>query len=137
MLLSQDDVLTPPGAKDEPFYIYVWVRRDIPLVQQIIQVGHACYDAGYSKGWDNYADVMNGAMLGYRSPHMCLLQVPDQEALITVSNHLKFIGITYDMFCESDNNMGFSAICTEPIKGEVRNAFRLYELWQEDSVNLP
>lgn len=112
----------------EPYFIYVWVRTDIPLAQQLVQVGHACYDAGVVQGHLVTLDTSEDTLP--ESPHMCLLQVPSQDALKEVATHLMSSDIQFQAFFEPDNDMGFSAICTEPIKGDKRKALRGYKLWE-------
>lgn len=50
-------------------YNYVFVRKDIPLADQLVQVGHVCLEAGSSFG------PASG------TPFMVLLEVKDSEHL--------------------------------------------------------
>lgn len=53
-------------------YVYAFVRRDIPLGYQMVQVGHALYKAGQ----DHAPDI---------HPHFVLCAVDNQEQLTKLS----------------------------------------------------
>lgn len=106
--------------KRETHYIYAFVRKDIPLANQIVQVGHACHEAG--------------TKYGKKKPHLVLLEVRDEHDLMGVSNHAKKHGIKFEIFHEpdliEDRVGGYTAMCTEPIKGKRREAFKDCVLWK-------
>lgn len=96
-------------------YAYVLVRKDIPIADQIVQVGHACLEAG--RKFPYFDDT-----------HMAVLEVADRERLIQALERLDLIGVRYALFDEPDDNMGFTAACTEstPPRPELRR----YQLWK-------
>ena len=103
-------------------YIYVLVRKDLPLADQMVQMGHACFDAGTKHG-----------SLG---AWMCLLQVEDEESIIYWNEYLKKNKIKHSCFYEPDpiidgdtEQMGYTAICTKPIHGKTRELFKDCVLW--------
>jgi hypothetical protein len=103
-------------------YIYVLVRKDLPLADQMVQVGHACFESG-----------MN---FGQEGTHLILLQVENQKELNEFSETIKEHRIKYSMFFEPDpiidgdtEPMGNTAICTEPISGSKREIFKNCSLW--------
>ena len=111
----------------QPQYIYVMVRKDLPIWDQIIQVGHACFDAGsaYHKLWKP-------------ATYLILFQVENQKELCDWSNVLKEYGIEYKMFNEpdpalevGDQPMGFTALCTQPLRGKIREIFKDCVMWVE------
>lgn len=99
-------------------YLYTFIREDISPAQQIVQIGHAAYEAG----------------LRFKAPqnetYLILLAAKDESELKEISMRLEGRGIDHHMFYEPDNAMGFSAICTQPVydKGD-RNFFKKYRLY--------
>lgn len=104
-------------------YIYVFIRTDIPIADQMVQVGHACQQSG--------------ALFGCpENCHLVLLQVPDVWQLLSVENLCDTQKIKYTTFFEIDSveeggqSMGKTAVCTEPIEElTTRNHFMKFELW--------
>lgn len=92
-------------------YIYTFIRSDIPFEQQIVQIGHACYEAG-----KRFKDD-----LGISS--LVLLSVTGKDELADVSYRLDLSSIDHYMFFEPDNGMGYSAICTRPITDKKERSF--------------
>jgi hypothetical protein len=103
-----------PGA--EILHTYVFVRTDMPVASQAVQVGHACLEAGAQFG-RSAADA-----------HLVLLGVPSEAALRDALARLDVEGISYALFFEPDEGLGFTAACTEPLAGEGRRFFRRYRL---------
>lgn len=95
-------------------FSYVFVRRDLTVAQQIIQSNHATYEAARM------------APEGEPTPHICLFEVANERELISVTNELEKLFVTYSVFYEHDHDMGFSALATAPIRGEARQAFANY-----------
>lgn len=99
-------------------YIYTFIREDISPVQKIVQLGHACHEAGKRTVDPNISSLI-------------LLSARDQEDLEHIAMKLDGKGIGFYMFHEPDNNMGFSAICTEPINdSNLRNFFSKWKLFR-------
>ncbi len=100
-------------------YIYTFVREDISPEQKIVQIGHACHEAGKRTSYDKNISSL------------ILLSARDQEDLVDIAMKLDGKGIEFYMFHEPDNNMGFSAICTQPINDpNLRNFFRKWNLFR-------
>lgn len=100
-------------------YIYTFIREDISPEQKIVQIGHACHEAGKRASTDR--DISS----------LILLSSRDQEDLERIAMKLDSRGIKFYMFHEPDNNMGFSAICTEPIyDSAIRSFFRKWDLFR-------
>lgn len=98
-------------------YCYVFIRTDIPLADQGVQIGHATLEAGkFFKHPDN--------------THMIVLQLPGQEELNEAGDKLMMRDIEFVKFFEPDDEMGHTAIATEPVYGSKRKLFQKYELWQ-------
>ena len=107
---------------NQPQYIYVLVRKDLPLADQVVQVGHACYDAGHF--W------------GKKGVHLILLQVENEKELMKWVDSLNIVHIKHTTFYEpdpaeeiNDQPMGCTALCTEPLHGKRREIFADCVLW--------
>ena len=99
-------------------YIYTFVRQDLSPEQRIVQIGHACYEAG-KKFQDD---------LGVSS--LILLSVENEDELTDIAFKLDMRGIEYYMFYETDIN-SYTAICTCPIiENKERNFFSKWELFK-------
>lgn len=99
-------------------YIYCFIRKDLPIVQQIIQVGHACHEAGMQEGLRN-------------TPNIVLFEVQDHKELLKVSDYLFFNNIHFEKFIEPDINSESTAICTEIIRNSsMREIFKDFTLYK-------
>lgn len=99
-------------------YIYVIVRRDIPLADQIVQVGHACFEGG-----------LTFSFLG-DSCNLVLAEAQNQEELCRIQAKINSLGIKNVIFWEEDESMGYTAICTEPIEDKNRGKLRGLAMWR-------
>lgn len=95
----------------------MFIRRDIPLPDQIVQTGHACLEAGRAFEWNDHT-------------HMVLLSLKDEDHLGETLDRLESHQVRYRAFYEPDNGLGYTSICTEPINGEGRFLFKKYDLWR-------
>ena len=112
-------------------YFYVWVRKDIPQVQHIIQASHAVYEMG-----------VHQQPLDEEGPWLVLLQVENETELLKVAFYLrKHIPDQFKTFWEpdpiwgsnTDEAMGFSAIATFPFEDEdIKSLFSGYKLYRTD-----
>ena len=100
------------------FYVYVLVRQDLPLSDQLVQIAHACLAAGYS--YSLPAEV----------PNLVLLAVPGEKHLHIFLGSLDAAGIRYVLFHEPDDCLGDTAACTEPLTARYRETFQRLSLWQ-------
>lgn len=111
--------------------MYVFVREDIPIADQIVQVGHACIDAGRD----------------FKHPEntrMVLLSVVDERRLLKVQSLLDQNHINYRIYYEPDDDMRYTALATRTIRGHERDLFSKYKLWSfhheketKDTADLP
>lgn len=111
--------------KKETKYIYVVVRKDIPVEDQMVQVGHACFDAGKK--------------FGLKGVHLVLLEVENVFDLHSLWDDMENAKIQYCQFWEDNlvtdylgfkHEMGYTAFCTQPISGKKRQIFANYPLWK-------
>lgn len=101
-------------------YIYTFVREDLPFAQRIVQIGHACHEAGKRSPDLNHTSSL------------VLLSAKNEEDLKDIANQIDFRGINFYMFYEPDfGPMGYTALCTEPVTDRARqNFFRRWKLYR-------
>lgn len=94
------------------------MRVDIPLADQIVQVGHACMEAGFR----------------FRRPDqttkLVVLALPSEIQLLASVEELRLHGIRLFVFEEPDDQMGFTAACTEPLASVYKREFRNFPIWK-------
>lgn len=125
----------PNRLQAEKSRIYVFVRTDITLPQQGVQLGHAAAEAG---------------ALFYRPPEhgvasLILLQLKDEAALLEAQAHLSAQAIPFATFCEPDQDatrsdgipVGLSAIGTAPVSPRQWSLFRKWRLWNGAKQGVP
>lgn len=105
-----EDAVTP--------YIYVAVRSDLAPAQQLVQAAHATHESGSQFGCPEHC-------------HMVVFSVIGTEGLKKFCEVCGNAGIQYSLFYEPDDNMGYTAACTEPVAGSVRSNFRRFQLFVE------
>lgn len=98
--------------------IYTFIRRNIPIQQQLVQAAHSAAQAG--------AEFLNPKHI----PSLIMLDANDQCHLLEVAQYLCKNGIKFHMFFEPDNQMGYSSITTEPVTLEQRQIFSQFKLWR-------
>jgi hypothetical protein len=108
-------------ARDEGAhpYVYVLVRLDIPLHQQLIQASHAAFEAGLR--WHSPDDEVAS---------LIVLGVRDKAALLRAARKLTAKGVDHHVFFEPDFDMGESALATRPLVAEARRPLAGYPLWK-------
>lgn len=94
------------------------VRTDIPLADQIVQVGHACLEAGFKFQAPN------------ETIHLVVVGIASEAHLLAALERIDLQGIQFVLFHEPDNGIGFSASCTEPLREIYRREFRDFPLWK-------
>ena len=94
------------------------VRTDIPLTDQIVQVGHACLEAGFK--FRKPSEIVNLVVVGIES----------KIHLLTTLERMSLSGVQFVLFREPDDQMGFTAACTKPLTIAYRREFRNFPLWK-------
>ena len=82
-----------------------------------MQVGHSCLEAG--RRFEQADD----------ESHLVVLAVPNQTALYEASLRCTAANIRHVLFYKPDDDMRHTALCTEPIAGAARAAFKKFRLW--------
>lgn len=117
--LSLVPTATPVTPLEAKRTLYVLVRKDIALEQQIVQATHAGVEAGRSFYLPQH---------GIAS--VILLAVPDMQALHAAQALLHAKGVKTELFHEPDFGMGDSALATEPLLEEQRKLLSSWPLWR-------
>ena len=91
----------------------MFVCTDIPLADQIVQVGHACLEAGHA--FDQPVEPC----------HLVLLAVPCQPSLCSAVAWAEAAGVRCKLFFEPDDE-------TEPVEPQRRRPLRRFPLWECD-----
>lgn len=99
-------------------YVYLVLRSDLPIEQQIVQAAHSAHQAGRL----------------YPAPidtHLILLEAKHESQLQKISNDLTDLNIQHHMFHEPDYDTGYTSITTEPITDRaLRKYFSRYSLYR-------
>jgi hypothetical protein len=96
-------------------YIYLFIREDLSIPQQIIQTAHAVDEL--NKNITPNEEIDN----------MVLFAVKGERSLENISKQLVKENISYSMFYEPDIDQ-YTSIATEPIYGEQREFFKQFKL---------
>lgn len=100
--------------------MYVFVRTDMPLANQLVQVGHTCLEAG-----------ARFEQLG-KPCSIVLLAITCEVHLMRAVETIEQQSVRMFTFHEPDFPPGCTAACTEPVTCEKRRLFRKFRLWSAD-----
>ena len=98
-------------------YTYCFIRKDLPLAQQIIQAAHATQE------------ITKRLEHPEQTCHFILLEATDESQLSDIKMKLNDTGIAHELFYEPDVDE-HTAITTEPIYGKDRNFFRKFKFYK-------
>lgn len=98
--------------------LYVLIRQDISIEQQLVQSAHAAAESGrrFYKPEHGIASLI-------------VLAAPDRYALYAARDRLLSHDIQSELFFEPDFGMGHSALATEPLPIAMRRHLRRWPLW--------
>lgn len=101
-------------------YIYTFIREDIPHEQKIVQLGHACHEAGKLLPYIEHKQISS----------LILLSAENEDHLKDIADRIDCAGIDFSIFFEPDIN-AYTAICTRPIvSAKERAFFRRWDLYR-------
>jgi hypothetical protein len=95
-------------------YIYLFVRKDLSVPQQVIQTVHAAQLTGWACG---NLQVPNAVLVGAQS----------EDDLLTIREYLIDHDVPHEMFYEPDV-FAYTAIATYPLKGKERAPLKHFQL---------
>lgn len=96
-------------------YIYLFIRKDLSIPQQIVQTAHAV------------EMVTKRLSQNHPTCHMVLFEVANEMDLDFISFDLQDQGVKHEIFYEPDISQR-TAIATMPVFGSERNKFKQYKL---------
>ena len=96
-------------------YVYLFIREDLSIPQQIVQTAHAVDELGKR--------IRNSDNTNF----MCLFGVDNEAALQKVAEYLDRNGVEFEMFYEPDVDT-FTAIATVPLVGDDRKIMKKFKL---------
>lgn len=110
------------------------MRTDIPVVGQLVQIGHACYQAGAAFKPAQGLSTCDGQD---QVPNLILIGVESEKALMEEVEGARLHGIRIEVFHETgvvytgrtEPVSGYTAACTEPLSGGKRRWFQRLQLY--------
>lgn len=99
-------------------YTYVFVRKDLSPVTRIVQVAHAAFEMGRDLGRPTEETLDN----------LVVLEVADSKELLKIGEFLEYNKIRHHMFYEPDYDLGYTAVCSEPVKSDKKKLFNKFKL---------
>lgn len=105
-------------------YVYVFVRQDLPLSQQLVQSNHAVFSLATLTRQESV-------------PNIIAIGVPDKPALERVLAKLKANQIPHYAWHEPDYDYGFTSIATVPLTVEQKQVLENYRLWKHSCIDTP
>ena len=102
-------------ALENTSYVYVIVRKDLPLPHLVVQAIHAAIAATYSFG-------------KHPQPHVVLCGVDNEQELKEAFEKLKGQGVVCCSYTEPDFGGQMTAIATGLLRGEQRKPLRRFKL---------
>lgn len=91
----------------------------------MVQVGHACLEAG------------NKFVQPQDSCHLVLVGVTSQTKLLDAFVYVQDSGVQCVLFYEPDDDLAYTAFCTEPITQSNRRIFKRFSTWTDLADNNP
>lgn len=91
------------------------MRNDLSNAQKAVQVGHACIEVGRSF-----------LPTDGEHPSLIIFGIKSEPKLLSISDHLRSLGIKVREFREPDIGNQLTAIATEPVGGDRRHLFSKY-----------
>ena len=123
-------------------YVYAFIRQDLSLEDQMVQLGHACLEAGQAFYRPASGLKSDAEGLGEGAPdvaNLIVFGVADFIQLERARMKMQANDIRHHAFFEPDPgadgaSKGWTAFATEPVTGERRKVFRNYKLWKASAV---
>lgn len=101
----------------DDLYIYVFVRQDLPIAEQLVHATHAAYHAG------NLCFPLEGI------PNLVVIGLPHVGSLAKAVRKLKEAGIEAYVWNDTDTNYGPTAIATQPLPRAAKDLLKQYRLY--------
>ena len=102
-------------------WVYVFVRQDLSIPQQLVQASHACLQSGIL-----FSDQHNLLV----PSSLVIIGVPDKQALNRMAVKLLHYNIDHVPFYEPTDDEGLTAIASRPVVFEEKAFFSTHQLWE-------
>lgn len=99
-------------------YIYVFVRKDLPIEQILVQASHAAYEAGLT--FNNESKLITSVLV---------IGVKNTQALEKAYKQL-CASINLVKFEEPSWDYGFTSFATQPLSHDQRSLMKKYQLFK-------
>ena len=117
--MHENPVVAAPVAEPEIRHVYAVVCKDIPLQHQAVQACHACIAAGRE-------------IIGIPTPYLVVLTVPDEAALMALSEKLTLNNVKHRIFHEDDMGGRATALATQDLAYRQRDLFIGIKLYRTE-----
>lgn len=101
-------------------YLYLFIRTDLSPEVQAVQAAHATFELGLDLARADYPEPVNFVLIGINS----------ERELMQIKQELDRDGLKAHMFYEPDYDTGYTALATEPLRGDDRNRFADYSIYR-------
>lgn len=101
-------------------YVYAFVRQDLSVAQQLVQLGHVMRRRGML------------SMQEEGIPALVVIGMPHELAMHKVATKLTDANIGYNKFIDPDQpQIGMTAISTRPVSPAEKEVLKNYRMWNE------
>lgn len=104
---------------DDHRYVYIFVRRDIPIQHQMAQACHGALEAG-KRFPENRGSTDSIIVIG----------VKNKDELKKAQKRLNENGVETEPFWEPSWDYGLTSFGTRPLTENERHIMRRYQLWK-------
>ena len=104
-------------------FVYVFVRQDISLPEQLVHAAHAAYHMG---------NLFHDELVGM--PSLVMIGTPHPKAFDKVVRRLAENEIAHYVWTDPDTDYGPTAIATVPLTSEQKQCLANYRLWSHSPV---
>lgn len=101
---------------DAKKYVYIFIRKDMSIQQQLVQASHAAHESGLNHTQST------------QSHSIIALGIDNKEQLEHLYQYFSQQLECYP-FYEPYKDMGLTAFATKPITEEYRGLFKQFKLW--------
>jgi len=98
-------------------YMYIAIRRDLPVGQQVVQSVHAAIEACWPIHYDDL-----------EHPSVIILGVKSETSLNNFENYVKEQNFHYEVFREPDRDNEKTSVAVYPVAEDQKILFKKFQL---------
>ncbi len=108
------------------YYAYGFVNKELDGAVRAIQFGHACI------GMMQLMSQTDEECPFHEVPNIVLFGVQGERGIVETAQLLRreVDSVKFHLWYEPDHDLGYTALCTVPIRGIIREAFSGFEKLQ-------